>query len=93
MIRFRVMIIDYLPDESLDADFEAMKRKAKTLKKSLINGPLVIFDDQVNIEPNLAKGYYIVTIDKIPNSYMKKVFKKCKKIKPYKIEILWYNKD
>ena len=91
MIGFRVMIIDYLSDGSLDSDFDLMKHKAKILKKSLVDGPLVIFDNQINIEPNLVRGYYIVTIDEIPNSYMKKVFKKCKEIKPYKIEMTWYN--
>ena len=88
MLEFRTLIIDYFPDTT-EADFESMRKKAKNLKKSLVNGPLVIFDDQITIEPNYQKGYYLVIIDKIPDRYIKKVIKKCKEIEPYSVRICW----
>lgn len=86
MIEFRVLIIDYLPTDEIRGDMETMMKKAHALKASLIKGPLVIFDDQITIEPNYGKEYVVVVIDKIPEEYLKKVYKKCKKIKPYSIK-------
>ena len=90
MMEFRVLIIDYLPTDEIRGDMETMLKKANALKASLINGPLVIFDDQITIEPNHRKEYVVVIIDKIPEEYLKKVYKKCKKIKPYSVKMNAY---
>ena len=93
MIEFRVLIIDYLPTKELKADMETMLKKANALKASLITGPLVIFDSQITIEPNYRKGFVVVIIDEIPEEYLKKVYKKCKKIEPYSIKTNSYFDD
>ena len=92
MIEFRVMFIDYLPDHS-EEDMDTMKKKAKTLKRSLTSGPMVIFNNQVMIEPNFEKKYYVVLIQNIPMRYVKKVFKECKKSGAYSIRASWTRKS
>lgn len=95
MLEFKVLIIDYLPNEEsfeLIRDMKSMKHKAKTLKNNLVNGPLVIFDDQVIIEPDLRREFVVVEIQNIPDNYLKKVHKLCKKIEPYSIRTTWKEK-
>lgn len=89
MVNFRVMIIEYLPGIGTKGDMETMINKAKTLKQDLTNGPLVIFKDQIDIEKNYDKEYVCVDIHSIPDSMIKKVFKRCKKIEPYSIRTCW----
>ena len=93
MINFRVLFIDYIPDSCAEEDMKTMKRKAFALKESLTNGPLVIFNDQVIVEKNSHSKYYTVIIDNIPDGYVKKVLKICKKAKPACIKINYNHRD
>ena len=89
MVNFRVLIIEYVPNTQCVGDMKLMINKAKTLKQDLVNGPLVIFGDQIDIEKNYKKEYVVVEINNIPDDYIKKVFKRCKKIGPYSIRTSW----
>ena len=94
MVNFRVLIIEYVPNTKCVGDMELMINKAKTLKQDLVNGPLLITGEQIDIEKNYKKEYVVVEVNDIPDAYIRKVFKRCKKIEPYSIRTSWTrNKD
>ena len=89
MVKFNVLIIEYYPGGGCRGDMESMINKAKTLRQDLVNGPLLITKEQISIEKNYKKEYVTVEIDGIPDAYIRKVFKRCKMIKPYSIRTNW----
>lgn len=89
MVDFRVMIIEYYPGGGSRGDMDTMIKKAKTLKKYLLNSRFGINESQIDVEKNYKNEYCLVEICSIPDSNIKKVLKICKKIEPYSIRTNW----
>ena len=88
MVEFSMLYFDWKDDKyDRGYDYEFMRTKAERLRKKLAKD-YNITDCNITKEKS-DKGYYVSMEFECGDDLIKKIFKECKKTKPYVIRTKW----